>query len=119
MPLSFWRPSPGCIAARNLTRFVAFAHAHHGGCAVLNDSEGIAILPHAAAVLESGGVRICSARICRQVERLARVLESPATGQHWQNDARVVPFARPRPAVALANPKALAQRRDLRELATE
>jgi acetoacetyl-CoA synthetase len=101
MQPSIGSPSPACIAARHLTGLAAFTHAHPGGNAVLNDNDGIAIVGCAAAVLKSGGVRTGSAKIYRQVARLTGVPESPAIGRHRQNDARVVPFVRPRPAAAL------------------
>ncbi|MGH8408108.1 MAG: AMP-binding enzyme, partial [Pseudomonas sp.] len=41
-----------------------------------------------------GGVRIGTAEIYRQVEKLPQVLESLAIGQRWQDDVRVVLFVR-------------------------
>lgn len=46
------------------------------------------------AVLNPGGVRIGTAEIYRQVEKLPQVLESLAIGQRWQDDVRVVLFVR-------------------------
>lgn len=46
------------------------------------------------AVLNPGGVRIGTAEIYRQVEKLPQVLESLAIGQSWQDDVRVVLFVR-------------------------
>jgi acetoacetyl-CoA synthetase len=53
------------------------------------------------AVLSPGGVRIGTAEIYRQVERLDELLESLAIGEDGQNDVRVVPFVRLRPGAAL------------------
>jgi acetoacetyl-CoA synthetase len=44
------------------------------------------------AVLNPGGVRIGTAEIYRQVERLDEVLESVCIGQPWKDDTRVVLF---------------------------
>jgi acetoacetyl-CoA synthetase len=44
------------------------------------------------AVLNPGGVRIGTAEIYRQVERIPEVLESIVIGQHWADDVRVVLF---------------------------
>ncbi len=74
---------------------------HHGDYAVLNANEGLVILGRSDAVLNPGGVRIGTAEIYRQVERLDEVLESLAIGQDWQNDVRVVLFVRLRPGVGL------------------
>ncbi|WP_213159353.1 acetoacetate--CoA ligase [Pseudomonas carnis] len=46
------------------------------------------------AVLNPGGVRIGTAEIYRQVEKVPQVLESLAIGQYWQDDVRVVLFVR-------------------------
>ena len=59
-------------------------------------------LPHGAmmihgrsdAVLNPGGVRIGTAEIYRQVEKVPQVLDSVAIGQQWQDDVRVVLFVR-------------------------
>ncbi|WP_460123671.1 acetoacetate--CoA ligase [Pseudomonas sp. S2_C03] len=46
------------------------------------------------AVLNPGGVRIGTAEIYRQVEKVPQVLDSVAIGQQWQDDVRVVLFVR-------------------------
>ena len=46
------------------------------------------------AVLNPGGVRIGTAEIYRQVEKVPQVVESLAIGQRWQEDVRVVLFVR-------------------------
>ncbi|SDT03469.1 acetoacetate--CoA ligase [Pseudomonas granadensis] len=66
-------------------------------------------LPHGAmlihgrsdAVLNPGGVRIGTAEIYRQVEKLSDVLDSVAIGQQWQDDVRVVLFVRLREGLQL------------------
>ena len=52
-------------------------------------------------MLNPGGVRIGTAEIYRQVERLDEVLESIVVGQDWNNDVRVVLFVRLREGVTL------------------
>jgi acetoacetyl-CoA synthetase len=49
------------------------------------------------AVLNPGGVRIGTAEIYRQVEKLEEVIESLAIGQDWGGDQRIVLFVRLRP----------------------
>lgn len=46
------------------------------------------------SVLNPGGVRIGTAEIYRQVEKVPQVLDSVAIGQQWQDDVRVVLFVR-------------------------
>ncbi|MBU6960788.1 acetoacetate--CoA ligase [Pseudomonas sp. CVAP len=53
------------------------------------------------AVLNPGGVRIGTAEIYRQVEKVHQVLDSVAIGQQWQDDVRVVLFVRLREGVTL------------------
>ena len=53
------------------------------------------------AVLNPGGVRIGTAEIYRQVEKVPQVVESLAIGQRWQDDVRVVLFVRLNDGVAL------------------
>ncbi len=64
----------------------------HGDFAELLSSGGIIIHGRSDAVLNPGGVRIGTAEIYRQVEKLAEVLESIAIGQSWQDDVRIVLF---------------------------
>ena len=59
------------------------------------------ILGRSDAVLNAGGVRIGTAEIYRQVEKLEDVLESLAIAQYWDSDVRVVLFVRLRPGIAL------------------
>ncbi len=53
------------------------------------------------ATLNPGGVRIGTAEIYREVERLDEVMESLVIGQDWDNDVRVVLFVRLRKGLAL------------------
>ena len=55
-------------------------------------SRGYIIHGRSDATLNPGGVRIGTAEIYRQVERVESVLESLAIGQRWDDDVRVVLF---------------------------
>jgi acetoacetyl-CoA synthetase len=57
-----------------------------------NQHKGLIIHGRSDAVLNPGGVRIGTAEIYRQVEKLDQVIESIAIGQQWQGDVRVVLF---------------------------
>lgn len=52
----------------------------------------MAIHGRSDAVLNPGGVRIGTAEIYRQVEKLDAIIESIAIGQKWDDDVRVVLF---------------------------
>lgn len=62
---------------------------------------GMLIHGRSDAVLNPGGVRIGTAEIYRQVEKVPPVLDSVAIGQQWQDDVRVVLFVRLKEGVAL------------------
>jgi acetoacetyl-CoA synthetase len=53
------------------------------------------------AVLNPGGVRIGTAEIYRQVEKLDEIIECIAIGQRWHDDVRVVLFVVLRDGVEL------------------
>ena len=73
----------------------------HGDFAELTPAGGMIIYGRSDAVLNPGGVRIGTAEIYRQVEKLDEVLESIAIGQNWEDDVRVVLFVVLRPGVEL------------------
>jgi acetoacetyl-CoA synthetase len=73
----------------------------HGDFAELRKTGGVVIYGRSDAVLNPGGVRIGTAEIYRQVEKLDEVIESIAIGQNWDDDVRVVLFVVLRPGVEL------------------
>jgi acetoacetyl-CoA synthetase len=74
---------------------------HHGDYVELTEHDGMIIYGRSDATLKPGGVRIGTAEIYREVERLPEVLESIAIGQDWENDVRVILFVRLREGVTL------------------
>lgn len=64
----------------------------HGDYIALTEHDGIVIYGRSDATLNPGGVRIGTAEIYRQVEKLDQVMESIVIGQDWDNDVRVVLF---------------------------
>ena len=100
MPVGFWNDPDG--SRYRAAYFERFPNVWcHGDFAVLTARGGLVILGRSDAVLNPGGVRIGTAEIYRQVEKLEEILESIAIGQEWDNDVRVVLFVRLRPGVAL------------------
>ncbi|WP_343573761.1 acetoacetate--CoA ligase [Pseudomonas sp.] len=73
----------------------------HGDYAEETEHGGLVIHGRSDAVLNPGGVRIGTAEIYRQVEKIEQVLESIAIGQDWQGDVRVVLFVRLREGAVL------------------
>jgi len=96
MPVGFWNDPDG--RKYHAAYFERFPNVWcHGDYALQTEHDGIVILGRSDAVLNPGGVRIGTAEIYRQVEKLDEILESLAVGQDWMNDVRVVLFVRLRP----------------------
>jgi len=90
----------------------------HGDFAELRGTGGIVIHGRSDAVLNPGGVRIGTAEIYRQVEKLDEVVESIAIGQDWEDDVRVVLFVVLRDGVELDDDLRGRIRRVIRENTT-
>lgn len=100
MPIGFWNDLDGLLYRRSY--FEHFSGVwRHGDYAELTDQGGMVIYGRSDTVLNPGGVRIGTAELYRQVERLPEVLESLAVGQQWQADVRVVLFVKLRPGLTL------------------
>jgi len=96
MPIGFWNDPDG--AKYHAAYFERFDGVWcHGDYALQTAHDGFVILGRSDAVLNPGGVRIGTAEIYRQVEKLGEILESLAVGQDWDGDVRVVLFVRLRP----------------------
>ncbi len=117
MPLGFLGDSDGTRYRRAyFSRFEGIWH--HGDYAVRTATGGFVILGRSDAVLNPGGVRIGTAEIYRQVERLPEILESLAIGQRQGEDERIVLFVRLRPGVSLDEPLRERLRRTIRDHAS-
>jgi len=66
----------------------------HGDFVSLNLNGGMVFYGRSDTTLNRGGVRIGTAEIYRQVEKLTEVLESIVVEQNWQDDIRVVLFVK-------------------------
>jgi acetoacetyl-CoA synthetase len=100
MPVGFWNDPDGRKYRAAYFERVPGVWCH-GDYAMLTEHDGVIIYGRSDATLNPGGVRIGTAEIYRQVERVPEVLESIAIGQDWDNDVRVVLFVRLRDDVAL------------------
>ncbi|MFO0027516.1 MAG: acetoacetate--CoA ligase [Pseudomonadota bacterium] len=100
MPVGFWNDPDG--AKYHDAYFARVPNTWcHGDFAVLTARDGVVIHGRSDATLTPGGVRIGTAEIYRQVERVPEVLESLCIGQDWGGDVRVVLFVRLREGVVL------------------
>jgi acetoacetyl-CoA synthetase len=101
-PLGFWNDPEGAkfyeaYFAKNPGIWT------HGDFAEITDNNGIVIHGRSDAVLNPGGVRIGTAEIYRQVEKIHEIIDSLVIGQQWQGDVRVVLFVVLRDGVALTD----------------
>jgi acetoacetyl-CoA synthetase len=72
---------------------------HHGDFAAVTEAGGFVIYGRSDATLNAGGVRIGTAEIYAEVERIPEILEALAIGQEVGHDTRIVLFVRPAPGV--------------------
>jgi len=93
MPVRFWNDADG--AKYRAAYFERFPGVWcHGDFAEKTAHGGFVIHGRSDALLKPGGVRIGTAEIYRQVEKLPEVLESIVIGQDWDHDVRVVLFVK-------------------------
>ena len=90
----------------------------HGDYGEVTEHGGFVIHGRSDAVLNPGGVRIGTAEIYRQVERVEEVVESIVVGQQWQDDVRVVLFVVLRDGTVLDDDLQARIRQSIRENAT-
>jgi acetoacetyl-CoA synthetase len=99
-PVGFWNDDDGSLYHNAYFERFEGVWAH-GDFAELTRNGGLIIYGRSDAILNPGGVRIGTAEIYRQVEKLDEVIESIAIGQRWQDDERVILFVVLRPGVLL------------------
>jgi len=104
MPIGFWNdPGDEKYRAAYFERFPGVWC--HGDFAEVTAHDGFVIYGRSDATLNPGGVRIGTAEIYRQVEKLNEVVESIVIGQDWPpdtgGDVRVVLFVKLRDGLVL------------------
>ncbi|GAB4170546.1 MAG: acetoacetate--CoA ligase [Rhodocyclaceae bacterium] len=100
MPVGFWN-DPGGRKYR-AAYFEKYPGVWcHGDYVEITRHGGIVIHGRSDATLNPGGVRIGTAEIYRQVEKLDEIVESLVIGQDWDHDVRVVLFVKLREGLAL------------------
>ena len=66
----------------------------HGDYAMLTKHGGLIIYGRSDTVLNPGGIRIGTAEIYQQVEKIDEIIESVVVGQQWHDDVRIILFVR-------------------------
>ena len=112
-PIGFWN-DPGDRKYRS-AYFEIFPNVWtHGDYGELTTNGGVIIHGRSDAVLNPGGVRIGTAEIYRQVEKLDEIIDSICIGQEWRGDVRVVLFVVLRDGAALSEDLRQSIRRTIR-----
>lgn len=100
MPVMFWNDPDGSkYRAAYFERFPGVWC--HGDFAEWTVHDGLIIHGRSDATLNPGGVRIGTAEIYAQVEKIPEIMEALAIGQEWDNDVRIILFVRLKPQIAL------------------
>ena len=93
MPIGFWN-DPNKERYKN-AYFSRFENIWaHGDFAEITPHHGLIIYGRSDAVLNPGGVRIGTAEIYRQIEKIPGILDSVVIGQNWEHDVRVILFVK-------------------------
>ena len=121
MPVAFWNDASG--AKYRAAYFEVYDGVWcHGDWAELHPTGGLTITGRSDATLNPAGVRIGTAEIYRQVERLPEVVESLVIGQEIVTkrgaDVRIVLFVRLRDGLVLGDALRERIRREIRERTT-
>jgi acetoacetyl-CoA synthetase len=117
MPIGFWNDPDG--AKYRAAYFEKYPNVwRHGDWSEITEHDGIIIYGRSDAVLNPGGVRIGTAEIYRQVERIEQVVESLVIGQDWESDVRVVLFVKLREGLKLDDALARAIKQRIRDNTT-
>jgi acetoacetyl-CoA synthetase len=100
MPLGFWGDDSG--ERYRAAYFERFPNVwHHGDFVERTEHGGFIVFGRSDTTLNPGGVRIGTAEIYRQVERIDEVVEAICVGQDWEGDVRVLLFVTLREGLTL------------------
>ena len=91
MPVKFWNDEGD--KKYNSSYFEKYKNVwHHGDFAKITDNGGFVIYGRSDTTLNPGGVRLGTAEIYTEVEKLEEIKESIVIGQSWNNDIRIILF---------------------------
>jgi len=94
MPLYFWS-DPGHEKYKSAYFNIYPNVWRHGDYIVIHsDTGGITFYGRSDSVLKPSGVRLGTAEIYNQVEKLEEIADSLAIGQNWQGDQRIILFVK-------------------------
>lgn len=118
MPLYFWNDPDG--SKYHKAYFDVYPNVWRHGDYILmhSDTGGITFYGRSDAVLKPSGVRIGTAEIYTQMEKLPEIADSLAIGQNFKDDQRVILFVKLAPGFALTDELKDKIRKTLRENAS-
>jgi len=118
MPIHFWNDPDG--SKYQSAYFAHFPGVWRHGDYVLfhSDTGGLTFYGRSDSVLKPSGVRIGTAEIYAEMEKLDEIADSLAVGQDWQDDQRVILFVKLSAGAALTADLQGRIRRSLRENAS-
>lgn len=94
MPLYFWNDPDGRKYKEAYFNVYPNVWRHGDYIQIHSDTGGITIFGRSDSTLNPSGVRIGTAEIYNQVEKLEEIADSLAIGQSWQGDQRIVLFVK-------------------------
>lgn len=118
MPLYFWNDPDG--SKYHSAYFDVYPGVWRHGDYVLihSDTGGVTFYGRSDAVLKPSGVRIGTAEIYAQMEKLPEIADSLAVGQNYQDDQRIILFVKLVPGYSLTDALKEKIKRTLRENAS-
>ncbi len=118
MPLYFWNDPKGEKYKSAYFEFYPNVWRHGDYIVMHKDTGGLTFYGRSDAVLKPSGVRIGTAEIYNQVEKLGEIADSLAIGQDWQGDQRILLFVKMAPGYTLTEELKNKIRKTLREKAS-
>ena len=118
MPIYFWNDPKGEKYKSAYFDFYPNVWRHGDYIVMHKDTGGITFYGRSDAVLKPSGVRIGTAEIYNQVEKLGEIADSLAIGQEWQGDQRILLFVKMAPGYTLTEELKNKVRKTLREKAS-
>ncbi|MFQ6067406.1 MAG: acetoacetate--CoA ligase, partial [bacterium] len=94
MPLYFWNDPHGEKYKEAYFNVYPKVWRHGDYVMIHSDTGGITFLGRSDSVLKPSGVRIGTAEIYNQMEKLEEVADTLAIGQMWQEDQRIILFVK-------------------------
>jgi len=101
MPLHFWNDPDGAKYRAAYFAMYPGKWRHGDFIQVHSDTGGITMYGRSDSTLNPSGVRIGTAEIYTQMERIEGIADSLAIGQQWQGDERVILFVKLAPGYEL------------------